>query len=97
MSGNNRPFKYGQFDRREYITSNGEVSIACQNDGSGNPIYIGKAKAGTATSEAKWQISFQAYDGNSSLTRKTWPEDLNSKASAEYEFIWDDRLTYTYS
>ena len=97
MSGTNRPFKYGPMDRREFIVNNGELSIACQNDGSGNPIYIGKAKVGVSTSEAKWQISKQTYDGNDSLTRKEWPQNSEGKASSEYEFVWADRLTYTYS
>lgn len=97
MSGVNRPFKYGPSDRREFITSNGEISIISQNDANGNPIYLGKAKSGTLVSEDKWQISKQTYDANSSLTRKEWPQDSNGKASTEFEFVWNDRLTYTYS
>lgn len=84
-------------DRREFIVNNGELSIVTQNDANGNPVYIGKAKVGTLTSEAKWQISKQTYDASQSLTRKEWPQNDESKASSEYEFIWDDRLTYTYS
>jgi hypothetical protein len=96
MSGQNRPFKYGPMDRREFIVNNGELSIATQNDANGNPIYIGKAKVGTLTSESKWQISKQTYDASQSLTRKEWPQN-DGKASSEYEFVWDDRLTFTYS
>lgn len=97
MTGINRPFKYGPADRREFIVYNGEVAIRCENDANGNPIYIGKAKAGTLETEAKWQISFQDYDASESLTSKTWPQDSSGKASTEYEFVWDDRATYTYS
>lgn len=97
MSGTNRPFKYGPMDRREFIVSNGEISIRCENDGNGNPIYIAKAKSGTATTESKWQISKQTYDANDSLLTKTWPQNSDGKASTEFEFVYDDRATYTYS
>ena len=97
MSGINRPFKYGANDRREFITQDSEVALRAQNDANGNPLYIGRAKIGTLTSEAKWQISFQAYDGNNAVTSVTWPQDSGGKASGEYEFVWDSRATYTYS
>ena len=96
-SGNNRPFKYGAKDRREFIVSDGEVAIRAQNDGSGNAIYIGRAKVGTLTSEAKWQISYQVYDGNNAITSRTWPQNSLGKASTEYEFVYDDRAALTYS
>ena len=93
----NRPFKWGPNDRREFISTNGEVALRIQNDGSGNAIYVGRALVGTATSDAKWQISFLAYDSNNAPTSQTWPQNSAGNASADYEFVWDDRLTYTYS
>lgn len=93
----NRPFKYGAKDRREFIVSDGEVAIRAQNDGNGNALYIGKAKVGTLTSEAKWQVSFQAYDGNNAITSRTWPQNDEGNASSEYEFVYDDRAGFTYS
>ena len=96
-SGQNRPFKYGARDRREFIVSDGEVAIQAQNDANGNVLYLGKAKVGTLTSEAKWQSSFHAWDANNSLTSQTWPQNDEGNASAEYEFVYDDRATYTYS
>lgn len=96
-AGTNRPFKFGAKDRREYIVQESEVAIRAQNDASGNVLYLGRAKVGTATSVAKWQISFHAWDANNSLTSRTWPENDESNASTEYEFTWDDRVGYTYS
>jgi len=93
----NRPFKFGSRDRREFIVSNGEVAIRAQNDGNGNPIYLGLAKVGTPTSEAKWQISFHVWDGNDSLTSRTWPENDEGNPSNEYEFVWDDRAILSYN
>lgn len=96
-SGNNRPFKYGARDRREYVVHDCEVAVRVQNDSNGNALYLGRAKVGTLDAEEKWQISFHAYDGNNSLTSQTWPQNDLSSASSEFEFVWNDRLTYTYS
>ena len=60
-SAQNRPFKYGERDRREFIVKDCEVAIRVEYDGSDNPIYIGRAKVGIQTDEAKWQISFQTF------------------------------------
>ena len=83
-------------DRREFITQDSEVAMRIENDGSGNAIYVGRAKIGSATSASAWQISFQAYDVNNALTSKTWPENELGNPSGDYEFVWDDRATYTY-
>lgn len=96
-SGINRPFKYGAKDRREFIVQDGEVSIRAQNDANGNVLYLGRAKVGTATSDDKWQIAFHAWDVNNFLTSRTWPENDEGNASSEYEFVWDDRASYTFA
>lgn len=96
-AGQNRPFKFGARDRREFIVENSEVSIRAQNDANGNILYLGRAKAGTATTATKWQISFHAWDANNALTSRTWPQNDESNASTEYEFAWDSRAGYTYS
>lgn len=95
MSGQFRPFKYGSGDRREYIVSNGEVEIRCQNDANGNPIYIGKAIVGSSEDDLVWQICFMTYDAHDSLLTKKWAS-ISGKASSDYEFSWTLRATYTY-
>ncbi len=96
-SGQNRPFKFGERDRREFIVQNSETALRAQNDGSGNAIYIGRGKVGTLDAEEKWQIVFITYDANDSVTSMTWPQNDEGNASAEYEFVWDDRVALTYS
>jgi len=93
----NRPFKWGSDDRREFITSCNEVTVRCENDASGNVVYLGRAKVGTLTSEPKWQISYYTWDANNSLLTLTWPEGIDNLASSEFEFIFDNRAIYTYS
>jgi len=97
MSGINRPFKYGPKDRREFIVQDCEVALQCQNDANGNPIYLGRAKVGTATSEAKWQIAYITYDANQGVVSMEWPQNSEGNPSSEYEFVYDNRATYTYA
>jgi hypothetical protein len=93
----NRPFKFGPKDRVEFIVYNSEMMILCENDAEGNPIYIGRAKVGSSQTAAVWQISFHTYDANSSLTSKIWPVNILGAESTEYEFMWANRASYTYS
>lgn len=88
MSGNNRPFKYGYKDRREFIVQDSEVTLRVINDSSGNAIFLGRAKTGSSLSEEKWQIRKITYDANSSVTSQIWPQDPSSNASNDYEFVW---------
>ena len=92
----NRPFKFGASDRREFIVQDSEVALRLQNDGDGNPVFVGRAKVGTAVSESKWQIQQITYAGGF-VTSITWPENALGSASSEYEFVWNDRAGYTYS
>jgi hypothetical protein len=62
-----------------------------------NLIYKGFARTGALTSAAVWQIAFLTYDGSNNLISITWPQDANGNASNDYEFIWDNRATLTYS
>lgn len=62
-----------------------------------NLIYRGFARPGSSTSAAVWQIAFMTYDGSNNLLSIQWPQDPNGNASNDYEFIWADRASYTYS
>jgi len=93
----NRPFKFGAGDRREFIVSDGEVTIRGQNDANGNVLYLGLAKVGSAEGDEVWQISFHAWDAVNALTSRIWPENSEGNASSEYEFSWTARAGYTYS
>ena len=63
---------------------------------AGNLIYRGLARPGTLTSESKWQICKMTYSG-SNITAIEWPQDSNGNASSEFNFEFDEILTYTYS
>lgn len=93
----NRPYKYGSADRREFIVQDSEVAVLAQNDGNGNPVYLGRAKVGVQSNELKWQLRYIVYDANQGITSITWPENAEGKASSDYEFSYDLRATYTYS
>jgi hypothetical protein len=93
----NRPFRFGERDRRELIVQDSETAVRSQNNANGNSIYYGRAKGGVQTSEDKWQIRFIQYDANEGITSITWPQNSEGNASTDYEFVWDDRAGYTYS
>lgn len=57
-----------------------------------NPIYIGVAVANSATSAAVWQIKKLTYDGNDNPT-----SILAAGGTTEYNQVWDDRASLTYS
>lgn len=68
-----------------------------QYDGNNNLIYKGVARPGADPSVAEWQICFLTYDGSDNLLSVTWPQNAQGVASQAYEFIWNNRATYTYS
>lgn len=53
-------------------------------------IYTGWAVIGTATSEAKWKIKRTVIAG--SLITDTWAD-----GDIEYDNVWDDRASLSYS
>lgn len=89
----NRPFRYGTNDRREFIVFNNEVTVRLVNDDAGNPVYVARAKAGTAITEAKWQLFNIAYDANDGIVSLLWPQNSEGNASTDYEFVYDDSTT----
>jgi len=93
----NRPFKFGDRDRRELIVQDSEVALRAINDTSGNPIFLGRSLIGTLVGQDKWQIRKLQYDSNNSVISVTWPQNSESNASADYEFTWnsDTDLTIT--
>ena len=96
MLGTNRPETFSNHQQKIPKVHDGEVSMLIETDGVGNPLYIGRAMVGTASTEAKWQISFQTYDASDSLISKEWPLS-DGVASNDYLFVWDDRAGYTFS
>ena len=60
------------------------------DDVSSSLTYVGKAMVGTLTSLPMWQIQRLLTSGT--VLAIEWPD-----GSADSNFIWDDRATYTYS
>lgn len=97
---NNRP--RGRLDSQSFVDQESFLDEAFRGEYSaGNLIYKGFSRPGSLTSEPVWQIAKISYSG-SSVTAIQWPckEDaagaVSPIASSDYEFIWDDRATYTY-
>lgn len=60
-------------------------------DGSNNPIYIGKAAPGTATSAASWAVQKITYSGSNPTTVQ-WAD-----GNTTYDNVWDNRASLSYS
>jgi len=69
-----------------------EGTVRIEYDANSNPIYLGEAGVGVATSEAKWRIRKLTYDANSNLLSITW-----ANGNTKYTNVWDDRAILTYS
>jgi len=57
-----------------------------------NPIYLGNATPGSATSASAWQIRKLTYDGNNNVV-----SILFAGGTSAYTAIWDNRASLTYS
>lgn len=76
---------------RGYVDSGLPSATQLDYDGSSNLIYVGRALAGTPTSEASWQISKFTYSG-SNVTKVEW-----ANGARNFNNVWDDRVSLPYS
>jgi len=60
-------------------------------DLANNPIYVGEALPGTATSDNKWRIKRITFDPANNPTAVEWAEN-----AALFDKVWDDRAAYSY-
>lgn len=91
----NRPFTLLDADLRPITDSVDYLAFRGEYTGT-NLIYAGFARPGASEDEAVWQIFKIAYDGSNNPLSIKWPQ-VNDAASADYQFSWTDRATYTYS
>lgn len=61
-------------------------------DANSNLVYIGKAAIGTAKASALWQIKKLLCDANGNLTDMQF-----ANGSETYEYVWNNRASYSYS
>lgn len=78
--------------QRVSLHGGGVYKFKVEYDGSNNPIYMGTALPGSATSDPKWQIRKLTFDGSNN------PTDMQyANGSIEFDKIWDDRASLAYS
>jgi hypothetical protein len=68
------------------------MAMQIERDGQGNPIYLGIASPGTATSSALWQIRKLTFDGNNNVTAIQYADGTPS-----FTKEWDLRTTGGYN
>jgi len=73
--------------------------VATQIDNSAvnnQPLYVGTAKAGSATSAAAWRIQKLAYDSNGNVSAITWA-NVDGNGIPSSSEIWDNRAGLVYA
>lgn len=84
------PLEYDGVNLQRAISTN--VSLQIEYDGNSNPIYLGIATPGTATSASLWQIRKLTFDGNNNVTAIKY-----ASGSSSFNQKWDDRGGLSYS
>ena len=99
MSSNifNRPHAYLNTNYEVIPDSMLDESFRADYQGGANMIYKGFARPGASESEAIWQIAKLSYDGNDNVLTIKWPLTTVGVSSNDYQFVWADRTTYTYT
>jgi hypothetical protein len=67
-------------------------TVAMGFDGANNPIYIGRAPMGSATSASVWQLRKLTFDGANNPTNIQW-----KNGDDNFDNTWDDRANPPYS
>lgn len=70
----------------------GQYSIRLDDTSTVGITYVGKATIGTATSSALWQIRKIDETGTPVTMVVTWAD-----GNANYDNVWDNRLSLSYS
>ena len=65
---------------------------AFEYNASNGVLYKGDAAAGASKAGLVWRISKFTYDANQSVTDIQW-----ASGTADFQFAWDSRATYTYT
>ena len=78
-------------DRAIFIIED-NFTITMEYDVRNNLIYLGRAAIGSTKSSAVWQIRKFLYDASDNATDILW-----ASGDKNFDKVWNDRLTYTYS
>lgn len=74
-----------------WLVINPSYIVAVENDGNGNPIYVGWAVPNTAKTSASWKIMKCTYSGTD-LTDVQFASGVTT-----FNKIWNNRASYSYS
>lgn len=91
----NRPLGYQDTNNNVIPDSFSDEAFRGEYSGT-NLIYKGFARPGALTSSAVWQVAKLNYDGSGNVLSILWPLNGDGAPSNDYEFVWDDRASYTY-
>lgn len=87
-----RPFFDGHKAPSSDLIQSDDLTWVFDYGGGSNLLYAGCVVAGTPTSGTGWQIRLFSYDGSNNLTGQSF-----ANGSTGFDFIFDNRLSYSYS
>ena len=80
-------------NRPQAVETQDNYTTLIDYDGGTNPIYVGKAAPGTATSALTgWSIKKITWDGSDNPTAVKW-----ASGTVGFDKEWDERASYVYS
>lgn len=86
MNYSNRPYKYGPFDRQEFIVSNSEQQFRAVNTADGYPVFIAFSRHSIDQTQKVWQLRKVSYDSAFGTVSIQWPVDDTGTPSTAYKF-----------
>lgn len=76
-------------ERKVHLNERKEVQKRF-DEASASVTYVGEARAGLLDSEVGWRI--YKFETVSTITTKKW-----AQGTLDYDKVWDDRASYSYS
>ena len=91
----NRPMGRLDSQGRVIPSTYDDLAYVGDLDGGSTLIYEGWGRPGTAQDEPEWKICKHTYSGTT-LIQTQWPINGSGAVSADYQFDWNSRASYTY-
>lgn len=85
MKEQNRPYIFGTGARQEPMSFTDEIAERRVNNAQGNPVYIARARVGTAEADDLWQLQYLQYDSGNDLASRKWAVS-GTTASTDFDF-----------
>ena len=81
-------------EQKMQVSVDGFLAQRMENLSGGQPKYVGHAPPGSGTANPSWRIQYMEYDNGQNLPPTAV---LFAGGKADFDKVWNDRATYSYS